>query len=48
MDGGSDSPSKSAAVYDIAENSWRALPDMPEYGSAVSVARLYDLILITS
>ena len=41
--GGTDKycgPMKSSEVYDITQNSWKNLPDMPEEGQAVTCVRV--------
>ena len=39
---------KSAEVYDVLENSWKNLPDMPEVGSEITCVRVQNKILISS
>ena len=39
---------KSAEVYDVNQNSWKKLPDMPKAGSRVTCARVKNQILISS
>ena len=39
---------KSAEVYDVVQNSWKNLPDMPEAGSDITCVRVENQILISS
>ena len=37
----------SAEVYDVVQNSWKNLPDMPEVGDEVTCARVQNQIFLT-
>ena len=39
---------KSAEVYDVVQNLWKNLPDMPEEGSGIRWLRVKNQILISS
>ena len=41
-------PKKSAEVYDVVNNSWKNLPDMPEAATMVTCVRVQNQILISS
>ena len=43
-----DDPSKSAEIYDVVNNSWKELPDMPTGGSRITCVRVQNQILISS
>ena len=45
---GSQSPIKSAEVYDVMKNSWDSLTDMPRAGSQITCVRVKNQILITN
>ena len=39
---------KSAEVYDVVQNSWKYLPDMPNAGQGITCVRVQNKILISS
>jgi len=47
--GGADEESmKSAEVYDVVQNSWKKLPDLPEKGQDISCVAVKNLILMST
>ena len=41
-------PMKSAEVYDVVQNMWKNLPDMPQKGQFITCARVENQILLSS
>ena len=39
---------KSAEVYNVVQNSWNNLPDMPKSEDGITCVRVYNQILISS